>query len=164
MALLVNVLVESTCKLLHWVDQDLLSLAIHFEAFGKGLTLSLDHALASQYHVVKDLVMEHIYFTCRLIVLLENVFISFVHLLVQIVLHHGLKSLGFVTLHALQLLSLEMVLNGRKLPLSFDFIHLCHNLPTESVVELLQEGLHPDLIRRQWILGHKDHQCSFQYL
>ena len=70
MTLLVNCLVKRTRELLHGVDQDLVSLAIHFEALGQCLALPLNHAFARKDHVVEDLVLENINFTSSLIILL----------------------------------------------------------------------------------------------
>ena len=98
--------------------------------------------------------MEDINLTRYLIVLLEYALVCFVDLLVHILLHHVLESLNFVSLHALQLLSLERVVSGGKLPLSLNIIHLCHNFPTECIIELSKKSLHPDFVQRQWILRH----------
>ena len=96
--------------------------------------------------------MEDIDLTRCLIVLLEYALVCFVDLLVHVLLHHVLESLNFVSLHALQLLSLERVVSGGKLPLSLNIIHLCHNFPTECIIELSKEGFHPYFVQRQWIL------------
>ena len=162
--LFIDSLVESASKLLHRVDQDCRSLTVHVETFSKCLALTLNHTLAGQDHVVKNLMMEDIDFTCCLVVLLKYVLVSFVHLFVQILLHQVLESLDFVALHALQLLSLEMILSGGELPLSFNIFHLTHDFPAECIIELSKKGLHPDLVERQWILGYQDHQGSFHYL
>ena len=70
MTLFVNRLVKGTSELLHGVDENLVALAIHLEAFGERLALTFNHTLSCQDHVIEDLMMEHIDFTCRLIVLL----------------------------------------------------------------------------------------------
>ena len=152
MTLFVNCLVERACELLHWVDQDLVPLAIHFEALGQCLALPLNHAFARKDHVVEDLVMEDVHFASGLIVLLQDVLVGFVHLLVQVLLHRGLKRLDLVTSHPLQLLSLLLVHGSRQLSLPLDLVHLGHHLPTESVIELGQEGLHADFVQRERIL------------
>lgn len=68
MTFLVNCLIESASELLTGVDEYLLSLAIHFECFGKGFALSLNQTLRGQNHVVLYLMLEHINFARSLVV------------------------------------------------------------------------------------------------
>ena len=87
MTLLVDSLIKCARELLHWVDQDLVSFAIHLKAFSEGIAFTLNHSLPSEDHVVEDFVVEHVNFASGLIILLKNVLISLVDFLVQVVLH-----------------------------------------------------------------------------
>lgn len=96
MAFLVNSLVESAGELLHRMDQNLLALAIHFEALGEGLALPLDHSLAREDHVRLDLVLEHFHLTCCLVVLVHDCLMGFVSLLAYALGHNVLQSFDLV--------------------------------------------------------------------
>lgn len=121
----------------------MLSLAIHFEALGQSLCLTLNHTLASQDHIVLYLMGEHINFTRGLIVSLKDVLVALVFdLSLHGHLHDVLKRLQFVALHSLKFHASLVVLSCCKLPLSLDFIHLSHDFPAESLIEFQSEGLH----------------------
>lgn len=145
MAFLVDCLVESGCKLLHRVDQDLLALAIHLEALGEALRLTLNHSLACQDHEALDLVSIHVNFTGRLIVSLKDVLILLVDSFAA-ACQHILDCLDRVTTHSFELLTLHLVLRSCKLSLSFDLVHLGHDFPAESLVELSRQSFQSNLI------------------
>ena len=112
MAFFVNCLVESARKLLHRVNQDLLSFAIHLETFGKGVGLTFNHTLACKDHVVLDLKGEHIDFASRLIIRLQNGFFTFIfHLFLHGVLHDTLQRLHFIAFHFFKLISPLLILD-----------------------------------------------------
>jgi len=144
MALFIDSLVKSACKLLHRMDQNLLSLPIHLETFYQGTGFSLDHSLASQYHVRHYFVLEHINLTSSLIILLENIIIRFFSLFNHQVLH----SFDFISSHRFQLLPLQTVLSRRHLPLAFNFIDLGHDFPAESFSEFRHKRLQMHTFRR----------------
>lgn len=75
MTFLIDILVKRACKLLHRVDQNLLAFAVHLEALGKRICLSLDQTLARQDHEALNLMGVDIYLTSGLIVRLKNAFI-----------------------------------------------------------------------------------------
>ena len=148
MALFVDSLVDGAGELLHGVDKNLLALAIQLEALGKGVALAFHDPLASQNHVVQDLVLVYIHLAGGLVILLQDRFVLFVDFLVQRGLHNGLCGADYVPAHALQLLALQVILGSSELPVPLDFIHPCHDLPVEDVGEFGREGLHPGAIDR----------------
>ena len=79
--LLVDGLVKGARELLHRMDQDLLTLAIHLEALGQRLGLSFNHALACENHVVLDFVRVHIHLTSGLVVSVKDVLVFLVDFL-----------------------------------------------------------------------------------
>ena len=109
MTFLVYGLVECTCKLLHGMDQDLLTFTIHFETFCKRLSFSLNHSLTCKNHVIHDLVLEDINFASGLIILLQDILICFINFF-SISLNRTLQGFNFISLHLLKLLSLQIVL------------------------------------------------------
>ena len=136
MALLVNSLIKCACKLLHRMDQNLLSLTIHLKALGQCLALALNNALTSEDHVALNLMGIDINLARSLIKRMEHALVTLVSLLSNLVLHDALQGLDFVTSHPLKLLSLHLILGGRELPLTLNLVHLGHDFPAECLAEL----------------------------
>ena len=95
-AFLVDHLVEGASKLLHWMDQDLLTLPVHLEALGEGFALPLYHSLTSQNHVGLNLVLEDFDLTRCLIVLVDDVLVGLVSLLLYVDLDQVLEGLDLI--------------------------------------------------------------------
>ena len=75
MALLVHFPIEGARELLHRMNQDLLTLAVHLEALSQGLCLPLNQSFACQDHVTLNLMRVNIDLAGGLIIGLENVLI-----------------------------------------------------------------------------------------
>ena len=67
MTLFVDSLIECACKLLHWMNQDLLALAVHLETLGECMALSLNDSLTSKDHVALNLVSVDIHLASCLV-------------------------------------------------------------------------------------------------
>lgn len=80
----------------------------------------------------------HVYFAGGLVIGLKYILV----LLICFLHHDILLCLDRVSVHRFKLTPLHLVLGRGELPLTLNLIHLCHDLPAESLTKLIMQCLH----------------------